>query len=425
MSNHFYEEGPPAAGKKVLLAVPTYACPDTSLTFALARSREALTEAGIQSALLILEGNCHVDDGRNSIVRDFLESDCTDLVFLDADVTWEPKGLVALCLRDEDIVGGVYPYRREGSDNMPVRLLGFTDPEDGLREVEGLPTGFMKIRRHVLEKMIETVPWYWDKIYKTHLVFNRSQPDENHTRWGGDLDFCKRWREMGGKLYAVEDIRLGHVAKVIVYDSLASHLRRLNGTTLTHAAPKFRDGTETEDDYNEIFKYGGNNYAADSGTLALCVGLSRKCRGPIIETGSGLSSVLMALVSDSNVYSLEHAEHYAQQTLRWAEEAGAANVGLCCAPLKDFWYDLEPFDLPAKFALGFCDGPPRLYGTRMKFFEVIAPRCTVILVDDIKTDNNFAHQVHEWAADNNRNVTILGRCALLTKAEVLTPEMAQ
>ena len=108
---------------KVMLAVPTYDKPDTSLTFALARSRQALSEAGIQSALLILEGNCHVDDARNSIVRDFLESDCTELVFLDADVTFEPKDLVQLCGRDVDIVGGVYPYRREGGQNMPVRLM--------------------------------------------------------------------------------------------------------------------------------------------------------------------------------------------------------------------------------------------------------------------------------------------------------------
>lgn len=420
MSNHFYEEGPPATGKKVLLAVPTYDKPDTSLTFALARSREALTEAGIQSALLILEGNCHVDDARNSIVRDFLESDCTDLVFLDSDVTWEPKGLVALCERDEDIVGGVYPYRREGSDNMPVRLMGEGKVRDGLREVEGLPTGFMKIRRHVLERMIEAVPWYWDKIYKTHLVFNRSVPDEGHTRWGGDLDFCKRWREMGGKLYALEDLRLGHVAKVIIYDSLASHLRRLNGDTIRHLAPKFREGTETEDDFNEVFKYGGNNYAADAGTLAICVGIARKCQGAIIETGSGLSSILMGLVTDQTVFSLEHSDHFARQTMQWAAEAQTRNVGMCRAPLKDAWYDLEPFadELPARFALGFCDGPPRLYGTRMKFFEVLGPRCSVILVDDIKTDNGFARLVHEWAANNGRSVTILGRCALLTKVEV-------
>jgi hypothetical protein len=415
MSNHFYEEGPPATGKKVLLAVPTYDKPDTSLTFSLARSREALTEAGIQSALLILEGNCHVDDARNSIVRDFLESDCTDLVFLDSDVTWEPEGLVLLCSQDEDIVGGVYPYRREGSVNMPVRLMDGAEVRDGLREVEGLPTGFMKIRRNVLEAMCEVTPWYWDKIYKTHLVFNRTTPDDGHIRWGGDLAFCKRWRDMGGRLYAVDEVCLGHVAKVIVYDSLAAHLRRLNGTTLRDLAPKFREGTEDEDDYNEVFRYGGNNYAADAGTLALATGIARRAQGPIIETGSGLSSVLMALATEQTVFSLEHDRHYANQTMRWAAEAQTYNLGMCCEPLKGFWYNLEPFDLPEKFAFGFCDGPPRMFGTRMRFFDVLAPRCSVILVDDIKTDNGFAIAVHRWAEANGRSVTILGRCALLTK----------
>jgi hypothetical protein len=68
------------------------------------------------------------------------------------------------------------------------------------------------------------------------------------------------------------------------------------------------------------------------------------------------------------------------------------------------------------FAFGFCDGPPRIYGMRMKFFEVFGPRCSVILVDDIKTDNGFAGQVREWAAANDREVRILGRAALITKA---------
>src|SRR5688572_1419621 len=123
MSNHFYDEGPPATGKKVLLATPSYDRPCAAYTFAIAKSREALSQAGIQSAYLLLQGNCHVDDARNSIVRDFLESDCTDLVFLDADVDWEPEALVQLCQRECDVVGGVYPYRRDGSDNMPCRLV--------------------------------------------------------------------------------------------------------------------------------------------------------------------------------------------------------------------------------------------------------------------------------------------------------------
>jgi predicted O-methyltransferase YrrM len=415
VSAHYYDEGSPAEGRKVLLAIPTYDDPSAALAFSLARSREALSAVGIQSALLILQGNCHVDDARNSIVRDFLESDCTDLVFLDSDVCFEPKDLVQLCQRDCDIVGGVYPYRREGSDNMPVRMMDGGEVKDGLREVEGLPTGFMKIQRHVLEKMAAECTWYFDKIYPTHLLFNRSEPDDTHTRWGGDLNFCKRWREMGGKLYADEELRLGHVAKIVIYDSLAAHVRRLTGATLGHLIPRFREGIEDEGDYNEMFRFAGNNYAADAGVLALVAGVARKCRGPIIETGSGLSSIVMAAASGQPVYSLEHLDHYAAQTLGWCEDAKVGNVGLCHAPLKDGWYDIERFDLPAKFAFGFCDGPPRMFGTRMRFFDDIAPRCTVIAVDDIKTDNNFARQVSEWADANGYRVQILGRCALLTK----------
>lgn len=401
----------------MLLAVPAYDDPASALCFALARSGEALNAVGISSALLILQGNCHVDDARNSIVRDFLESDCTELVFLDSDVTFEPKDLVQLCQRDCDIVGGVYPYRREGGENMPVRLMDGGEIKDGLREVEGLPTGFMKIRRHVLERMAQARPWYFDKIYPTHLVFNRSEPDEEHMRWGGDLDFCRRWRAMGGRIYADEELRLGHVAKVVIYDSLAAHLRRVMGGTLQHLIPRFREAVETEGDYNELFRFAGNNYAADPGTLAIVAGVARKCRGPIIETGSGLSSVLMAACTDQNVYSLEHLPQYAAQTLAWAEEAGVSNLGLCQAPLVDGWYNVEPFDLPNKFAFGFCDGPPRMWGTRMRFFEVFGERCTVIVVDDIKTDNNFALKVHTWAEANGRTVQILGRTAFIQKAE--------
>src|SRR5689334_6511480 len=128
-----------------MLATTSYGSPDASYTYAISRSREALTAVGIPSAYFLLVGHCHVDDARNVVVRNFLESDCTDLMFLDADVSWEPSGLVQICQRDVDLVGGIYPYRRE-SQNMPVRMLDTRFPDEtGLLEVEGLPTGFMKI----------------------------------------------------------------------------------------------------------------------------------------------------------------------------------------------------------------------------------------------------------------------------------------
>jgi hypothetical protein len=415
MSNQYYDEGPAATGKKVMLATPSYDSPAPTYVFAIARSREALTAAGIQSSYLLLHAFCHVDDGRNKIVREFLDSDCTDLVFLDADVDWEPEGLVKLCQYDLDIVGGVYPYRREYSEEMPVRLKQDARPESDLLEVEGLPTGFMKIRRSVLESMAAKAPVYFDKYIETALVFDRPTPGEDKTRWGGDVDFCNRWRAQGGKIYAALEIRLGHTGTVVVRDSLGSHLRRVTGRTLTHVIDRVREGTETLDDYGEAFKYVGNNFAADPLILKMVTEIARKCRGPIIETGSGLSSVFMGAASCDKVYSLEHEQHFAARTVALAEEASVGNVGVCYAPLKDFWYDVEAFDLPNKFAFGFCDGPPRMYGTRMLFFDVIASRCTVIVVDDVE---QHAAEVHQWADSHGYEVTRLGRAALLKRKEL-------
>lgn len=397
-----------------MLATTSYDAPSPSYVFSIARSREALTEAGIQSAYLLLQGNCHVDDARNAVVREFLASDCTELLFLDADVNWEPPTLVKLCQRDIDIVGGVYPYRRDGSDQMPVRLIREAPIVDGLMEVEGLPTGFMKIKRRVLEKMAAAAPKYFEKVEETALVFDRPTPGADKTRWGGDIDFCNRWKAMGGKIFADVELRLGHTAQIVVTDSLGAHLRRFSDGTLQHVIPKVRAGTETLDDFNELAKYANNNFSADAGLLALLAGVARKCQGPIIETGSGLSSIVLAAASDQPVYTLEHLDHFAGLTLGWAEMAGVSNVGMCCAPLKDFWYDLDAFELPRKFALGFCDGPPRLYGTRMRFFEEIAPRCSAIIVDDIK-DSNYLNAVRQWCDANGMQMQILGRAALLTK----------
>jgi predicted O-methyltransferase YrrM len=203
---------------------------------------------------------------------------------------------------------------------------------------------------------------------------------------------------------------------IVIRDSLGSHIRRITGQTIKYVADRIRQGIATEDDFNEVFKYGGNPYAADPAVLAMVTGIARG-RKTVIETGSGLSSVLMGAVAGT-VYSLEHIDHYAALTKAWCEEAGVSNVGICCAPFKDFWYDIDKFDLPERFDFGFCDGPPRFYGTRMKFFERIAPRCDSIMVDDVTADMNYARKVSEWAQQNGFVFTVLGRAAALSKPQL-------
>jgi hypothetical protein len=129
---------------------------------------------------------------------------------------------------------------------------------------------------------------------------------------------------------------------------------------------------------------------------------------------------VLAAMTDQQVYSLEHLTHYAATAHYWAGLADVHNLNIACAPLlEDHWYNLDAFDLPNKFALGFCDGPPRLFGTRHLFFERLASRCAVVLLDDVATDPLYQRDIHEYANSRGLQVTMLGRAAMLSQPDLL------
>lgn len=403
------------SGAKVMLATTVYDSPDASYTFSISRSREALHKAGIPTAYLLLSGNCHVDDARNTVVRDFLATDCIDLVFLDADVSWEPEHLIQLCEFDCNLVGGVYPYRRDGGDEMPVRMKKgcYVADENGLLEVEGLPTGFMRVRRHVLETLADGAEKFTkDTGGDIPILFERSIL--NGGRMGGDIGFCAKWRATGGKVYAAANLRLGHCGKQILRDSLSASLRRQAGLSLKHVCERIREGRETQDDYAEAIRANDNKWGAQADVLAASVLLARKATGPIIEAGSGLTTVLMAAATEHTVWCIEHHPFYAMKTEMMARSAGVENISIVTCPLKDEWYDLseDMGELPARFSVGLVDGPPRLLGDRMKFFDLFGDRVDAIVCDDAD-DRGYLAKLMVWAGDAGRAIEWERRTAVI------------
>ena len=112
MPHIFQSRGGLQSDKSVFLAVPTYGDLPAGFVHALWGAQMSLNSANIGSTLEILSANCHVDDGRNLLVRDFLETDCDDLVFLDPDVMFNPLDIVKLLLPRQDVVAGVYPLKQ-------------------------------------------------------------------------------------------------------------------------------------------------------------------------------------------------------------------------------------------------------------------------------------------------------------------------
>jgi hypothetical protein len=406
MAELYHDEGLPAGfGRKLLIATTAYDTPDACYVQAIQATRMALEDAGIQTAYLLLTGNCHVDDARNSVVAEFLASDATEMVFIDADVQWLPDGLVRLCSHDVDFVGAVYPYRDIGRrTEMPCRNLpGAEIDQSGLLEMDGLPTGFMLLSRTVLETLAKDAQQFTgrDPGLPMPLLFERATVDGK--RMSGDLVFCHKWRQTGGQIWADPEIRLGHSAKTVVWGSLAACQRRQQGATLSWLANRIREGKEHPEDFEEAVEAVDNRFAASSLVLAACTLSARKGAGDIIEAGSGLTTVMMAAaIPGRRVYAMEHDPVYSFLTQRWARSAGVNNIALI-EGMQDCWYDLTDCDLPERFALGLCDGPPRHYGTRMRFFEKFGQRCDRIIVDDV--DNaEYLRKILDWCSANNRAI---------------------
>ena len=183
----------------------------------------------IESSKIPLEiawnvGDSLVSRSRNTITAAFLKSDCTDLLFIDTDIGFEPEHVARLCQHDRDIVAGYYPKKQEGTVNWVCNARPDGSPvgEDGLQDLLYAGTGFMRIRRRVFDQMIGA---FGKQI---GYVADDSKAAE-HDFWGvgvytyadgtrrylsEDWMFCQRALDLGFKVWGDTHIMLHHVGKM-------------------------------------------------------------------------------------------------------------------------------------------------------------------------------------------------------------------
>lgn len=224
---------------KVFIATPAYdGKVEATCTASLIEGMRFLTDKGIPCTWRYLAGCCYLPIARNKLVRQFLASDCTDFVFVDADVGFEVGGLYKILQHDREIVGGAYPFKTDRED-YPVQIFtdaaGFplVDPETGLIQAKGLPTGFMRIKREVFERMaspeLEVVEYDSQfKARESYQAFFDTKKLGTYW-WGEDYLFCKMWSDMGGKLWLAPNITFTHSGGQMWAGNYHDWLRRQPG----------------------------------------------------------------------------------------------------------------------------------------------------------------------------------------------------
>lgn len=193
----------------IFIAIPSYTAQlqfDTA--YSLAECLPQLMAAGKTVSLKILEGNCYVDLARCELVHDFLASDATDLLFLDSDVGFSFETILKICNSTRPLVGAVYPKKTDDIE-FPVDFLPGRHPleDDGTIEVSMFPTGMMRINRAVFDILKPTVKQFKSRGKDMHAYF---KCDIRESYYGEDIEFCRIWREAGGKLYVFPNETLSH-----------------------------------------------------------------------------------------------------------------------------------------------------------------------------------------------------------------------
>lgn len=230
--------------RHVYLAMATRDKPEIETQMALLHTLRDLEKAGHKMTMKYIVKDSMIPKTRNQFVMDALDRGCTDLVMLDDDVVWERQAILRLLSHDCDVVGGVYPKRVDPLQ-YPVRLLpgAKLDQDTGLMEVKYLPAGFLRMTDRCLKAMVERYRHlrYKDEDcpggFATALFWFDLHPDDDDAGlvpWGEDFTFCRRWREMGGKVMLDTLLRFGHMGRKR-YDGCYAETMPVAGLFRAHA----------------------------------------------------------------------------------------------------------------------------------------------------------------------------------------------
>lgn len=193
---------------------------------------------------LITRARCHM------VAYFMANPKATHLMFIDADINFDIIDVLHMLQHDKDIIVGAYPKKDLDFNAMRTGLTSnpnATDEEfksyganyalnyawqreegrsstiqteNGLVKLKDAATGFMLIKREVIEKMIAEYPdLYFNNDLSmdaefakwTYLFFDAMHEPDTKRYLSEDYAFCRRWQNIGGEVWLDPIINLDHV----------------------------------------------------------------------------------------------------------------------------------------------------------------------------------------------------------------------
>ena len=225
---------------------------------------DVFRQYGIEIVIEFCRNDSLVSRARNNLVaRAMANPKMTHIMFIDNDITWDANDILKLIISDKNLVGGIYPLKNYNWSDLLVDKKNPTNPSPNtvqqiierkngsqfkdiisdesmlqynlvrynvnyldstlniyknLSKVKHISTGFMMIKRNVIEKMSKAFP---STKYVDDVNFLKAEEnefayalfdcgvEEGHY-FSEDWLFCHRWTKMGGSIWMDVSIALTH-----------------------------------------------------------------------------------------------------------------------------------------------------------------------------------------------------------------------
>ena len=272
----------------LFIATPCYGCQICEgYLHSMLRLQMVLMSQNIFFKVKTVGNESLITRARNNMVAEFIgDKRFTHLLFIDADLKFEPELVLRMLDVNENVVAGCYckkgfdwenlkefcfakkrlPENNEISDILASWNLNVWNSEDGkgntvtelkngFVRVLDAPTGFMMIARPTFDKMAKKYPQKFVCDNETYInefsvnnfytFFDTMICPESNRYLSEDYAFCRKWQAIGGKVWLDCITPFTHYGTHGFSGNPHYLFSELLGTTT-------QEGTQDEDVYKEV-----------------------------------------------------------------------------------------------------------------------------------------------------------------------------
>lgn len=230
-----------------------------------------LSQRGHQVSFSKIYNESLITRARNNLVNEFINSEADGMIFIDADEGFDANDVANMIESGKDLIGGIYPMKnfhweniRKAAEAGEANLAAYS----GIFAMNMLPsvkeftlnapvpvtevaTGLMYISRRVFEVMEPHCLKYAINGPDAQFDFNNMVTEYFATSitpegilLSEDYHFCRKWRELGGEVYAAPWVKVQHAGEYIFSGSFAATMDLLNRTGSSPSSDTTDDRSE-------------------------------------------------------------------------------------------------------------------------------------------------------------------------------------